>query len=772
MERSKKARENIKFLDDEKREKLRAALQSLLAGAVGLLLSRAKIFGNPSPLGLAFSAAVPQPMGLAASVGALLGYLLTFSGTSGVRYMACVAGVALITFTVTHFKDARQAKLIAPFAAALCCASTGLAVLLAEGFSLNGTVSFAADCLLSGGMTYFFSQSIDVLVRKAELRSIGRRGTICIVISCCALLTSLADITVMNFSPARMAAAFAVMIMCFTLREAGGAFSGICSGVTLSAACSYPTLGAVFSAAGLCGGLFYPFGQLGISAAFICVCGINAVISPSPQSIAVIAESAAAALIFVLIPRSKLEKLRVKLTPEREVSPDARRDGVCKKLEDAGEALKEVGSCIEQVSGVLDASRADDPAMIKARVKQGVCTDCPQRAVCCNEKERLRERTFSNAVMLLREKNYLSEEDLDAEFISMCPRSFLISENFDRVFTDSIAEVRVSEKTRQLRRAVAENFGAMADILSELGSAAERTNMLLPSQSDAAKDALISEGFEPLSVECVRRADGRIYLNALVSSIEDGTPLRPVTESLSRCLGVRLTLPAIKDTKDGVTLRFLEKEQYCFELGAVQHPSGGDSTCGDCYDCFSLDDGHSAIILSDGMGTGKRAAVDSAMAADLLCTLMRSGFSIEAALKAVNTALIAKCDDESLATLDAALLDPYSGCIRFFKAGAAPCFVRRGGKTAMLEMSSLPAGILSRISFSQAEVSLSEGDLVIMLSDGVIPDGGEWLHSVIRSWRGDAQGLAEQIAASALSRQKGKRSDDMTVICARLCRVE
>ena len=56
---------------------------------------------------------------------------------------------------------------------------------------------------------------------------------------------------------------------------------------------------------------------------------------------------------------------------------------------------------------------------------------------------------------------------------------------------------------------------------------------------------------------------------------------------------------------------------------------------------------------------------------------------------------------------------------------------------------------------------------MVMISDGVAADGSEWILKLLRSWRGDAQGLAEELTAAALSRRKGKKSDDMTAICVR-----
>lgn len=174
-----------------------------------------------------------------------------------------------------------------------------------------------------------------------------------------------------------------------------------------------------------------------------------------------------------------------------------------------------------------------------------------------------------------------------------------------------------------------------------------------------------------ISACCKRDGSGHIILTAKIIELPENAVLREATNALSKELGATLALPAIRDIENGVELTFSEKPRFCFEIGSDQRPGSNDGDCGDCYDCVGLEDGRNVIILSDGMGTGRRAAVDSAMATDLFASLICSGLSCEVALRTVNTALIAKSEDESLATLDIASLDPYSGEISFFKAGAA-----------------------------------------------------------------------------------------------------
>lgn len=765
MEKSRINSDKLKFIDEEKRGKLIHAFKCVFSCAAGLLLAHAKIFGRLSPLALAFSAAAVQPYALAAAVGSLLGYLLSFSGTEGIRYMACVAGTALINFSVNRLRGEDCVRRTAPVSAALCCASTGMAVLLVEGFTLNGVVGFLSDCILAGGMTYFFSRSLRLTERKNKSNALDRHDIICIAVSCCAALTAFARLNILNFRPAGTAAALAVMLLCFALRESGGAIGGICSGAALAAACGEPALGAVYAAAGLCAGLFSKFGQFGISAAFICICGISAVISPSPQAVAAIAESAAAALIFVLIPRARLEELREKLSPAQEYAPDGERGELCRRLNDAESALEGVGRCIERAGKRIDSVRPDGAEIMTARVKQSVCAGCGK---CAGKREKLRERAFSDAIKILREENHITSEKLGAEFCAECPKSYAVAESFNRIFAGSVASACAAQKTNQLRRAVADSFGAMADIIGEIAAQTARSEMFLPAQTSCAVDVLGELGFNIISACCKRDCEGHIKLTAKAAELPENSVLRKAADTLSQELGAALALPAIRDTEGGVELTFGEKPRFCFEIGSDQRPASDDGDCGDCCDCVGLEDGRNVIILSDGMGTGRRAAVDSAMATDLFASLICSGLSCEAALRTVNTALIAKSEDESLATLDIASLDPYSGEISFFKAGAAPCFIKRAGRTAILELPSLPAGILSRIGFSTAGTELREGDTVVMISDGVAADGSEWILKLLRSWRGDAQGLAEELTAAALSRRKGKKSDDMTAICVRV----
>ena len=173
------------------------------------------------------------------------------------------------------------------------------------------------------------------------------------------------------------------------------------------------------------------------------------------------------------------------------------------------------------------------------------------------------------------------------------------------------------------------------------------------------------------------------------------------------------------------------------------------------------------MILSDGMGTGGRAAVDGAMACGLMSRLVKAGFGYDCSLKFLNSSMLFKSTDESLATVDVASIDLFTGQTELYKAGAAPTIIRRSGRTGKAESTSLPAGILRDIGFDKAVLKCKVGDIVVMMSDGAVSEGLDWIREEIECWTdGSAQSLAERLCECAKRRRTDAHEDDITVLTA------
>ena len=201
------------------------------------------------------------------------------------------------------------------------------------------------------------------------------------------------------------------------------------------------------------------------------------------------------------------------------------------------------------------------------------------------------------------------------------------------------------------------------------------------------------------------------------------------------------------------------------KMGKIQLSSEESPICGDCLREFTDEFGNRTIILSDGMGTGGRAAVDAAMTAEYFGELTENSVSFDNALKIVNSVLEMKSTNESLATIDAAKFNLFSGKVDFYKAGAAVSFVRKNGKCFVVEASSLPVGILNDISFTRETFMLSKGDMVVMVSDGVTNGNTDWIISEIEQFnKSNPDILAQKIAGTVCNKNQTERRDDITVV--------
>ena len=212
------------------------------------------------------------------------------------------------------------------------------------------------------------------------------------------------------------------------------------------------------------------------------------------------------------------------------------------------------------------------------------------------------------------------------------------------------------------------------------------------------------------------------------------------------------------------------KAHYALETAFVQRAANQNRFCGDSCSVIGRAQGRAVLLLSDGMGVGSPAAVDATMTTSLLERLLKAGADFTAALRLVNAALLSGGGEERLCTVDASLLDLYTCRLDIFKAGAAPTYILRQGRCAKVESPSLPAGILSGAEAKHTTLSLSEGDLIVMISDGLLDSGaGDWISSQLVTLADHPlEQMCEELLDTASERRITAHEDDMTVLAARV----
>ncbi len=342
-----------------------------------------------------------------------------------------------------------------------------------------------------------------------------------------------------------------------------------------------------------------------------------------------------------------------------------------------------------------------------------------------------------------------------------------VSESLTRIEkkTGGAATRRVVQMQEIVRDQFRTLSTALGDISDDLSSTAEFDT----AAAGRVVSALASFGIHSVETCCTVDGEGRVCIKSRVKPIKSEIDKLALMRSVERAVSRRLNYPSVENLPEETLLTFSQLTEYAVNIGSAQHPGGGNTICGDYYESFNDAAGRQIIVLSDGMGSGARAAIDSAMTAGLFVRLLKSGFSFESALKLVNSALIVKSEEESLATLDVACIDLYSGELTLFKAGASATLVSRGKRLITVEKPSMPAGILKDITFETERIKLLPGDTVLMFSDGVEPDSFEELGELLFSKKIHSPSeLAEKAVDIAMENSQGIRTDDITVIAARI----
>lgn len=166
------------------------------------------------------------------------------------------------------------------------------------------------------------------------------------------------------------------------------------------------------------------------------------------------------------------------------------------------------------------------------------------------------------------------------------------------------------------------------------------------------------------------------------------------------------------------------------------------------------------------MGSGEKASKASRDAVNMIEGFYRAGFDDNIILSLVNKLLKISLD-ESFTTLDIAVIDTESGGLDVIKLGSASSFIVRKDNIEVLSCSLPPAGILDGVQPLTCKYQLFDGDMLVMMSDGVYDalENRGVTEVIDELGTVNPQILADELLARA---KKNGAEDDCTVLAMRI----
>lgn len=738
-----------------------------------IIISKASLFGTYSPFGVAIAAAAPFGTILASSLGAAVGYIFLPTSSGSIRYLAAIIAVCAIRWTLNEFGKLQRHPLFSPIVAFLPIMATGFAGMVSNGFTPQKIIESSVEALMTAVGAYFIVRTIVIVTGTQNIKTLNQQEIACIVMTSYIFILSLVNVDIGTLSVGRI---LSVLIIYFASNyggAGGGSIAGISAGIIFSLnGSSFGYIAGAYGFGGLMAGLLSPMGRIAVIISFtLCSCTTALAFGDGTTVMICLYECIISGIIFMLIPKNIGKQVSAIFAPPSDkTKAEGLRKSVIMRLDFAAQALSEVSTSVENVSQRLMEISTPDINAVYDKAINDTCKRCGLKVFCWERQEDKTKNSFASITDKLKINGGVIKEDFPATFVKRCCKieemTNAVNKYYDEYTAWEAAERRVSE----VRSVVASQFCGLGDILEEISKEFKEFESFDFEAAEQINALLKVSGIIPVETSCRTDRFGRMSVEIETASTDRRVLKKAqLMKEISKICGRVFDTPCVTATSNRCRITLSERPCYDVQIASSQHISKGNQLCGDHFRYFTDGMGRMTVVISDGMGTGGRAAVDGSMAAGIMSRLAKAGLGFECALKIVNSAIMVKSSEESFATLDVCCIDLYTGEIEIYKAGAPVTFIKSNGKLHKADIASLPAGILPNITFSTYTQKLGDDDLIVMVSDGALSTGEDWICSTIKNWHnGTIQDLADFITDETVSRRNDGRDDDITVIVMRL----
>jgi stage II sporulation protein E len=757
-------------------QKLKILFFSLAAFACGLLLSSAEFFGRSSPLATAMVAGLSGVPCMAGFAGGVVGFLLKGGNTIGansgelsqIASMMAVGAFRLVfCWKPARWSNIASAALSGVTVACLTAASAArpFDYFAAGAFGLVAAAGSAAFTYITASAGKTESQSHQILREN--------KGRLSLWLICALGLSALSALTLTVIVPFNVGViAVCVMTLAFAAgkQPAGAAFAAaagiglaIAEGSNISVAFSVVVAGMLAS---LCRDK-----RLGAAAFMLsfslCTAALGwnegAVMQPSVFLACLIA-----AVLPVEIPIQTLNE------------PVLRKGGnlsgvFAQRLKMTGRSLGEVKTAIEKTAQALEKNAKvtenseDDLSRVYIRASDEVCRTCRHNMICWGGEYNETAKGMCGIVDILRRGDIPSAYDFSDNLRIRCERTEQMLRTVNAYYREYVAKHAAKRKIARMRSVLTAQLLSTERMMDAMAEefAADGAALLDEAASAAFEKLLRRYGLSDVKA-AVREKNGHVFAEGYGQGTLHCTAVQ-LGELMEQTLLRDFDLPEIAVSGGEYCVTAFERAAFTAEIGVHQISKGKEKYCGDCFDSFTNAKGQMFVILSDGMGSGSRARVDSAFACGMMAKLLRADVRVECAAEVVNNALCVKSEDESFATLDICVIDLFTGRVEVYKAGGAPTYIKCGRKMTKLEGGGIPAGVRQAPIIGKQSFTAGESDMILMVSDGAELNE-QWLGRQIAREQTDMNALAQSLSSAARYAAEKGREDDVSVIAIKIGR--
>ncbi len=789
LKRNSSRERSSRVLFDLYRAVSNVSLGLFVTGIVGFFLSRALFWGELLPFAPAFAAAVAVSYGNR-------GWLTVFFMCAGMatvlqgHHLAANIVLAIFSFVSVRlipYKYSKR-KLVVPFmifGLTLSVKSVFFAFFNATPYDYINVFfeSLLAAVLVSACLVSLAS------VRKLDgVQALHGEETVCILLLMAGIIAGAGDIQIWQVSVKGLLSKAIILLSAMAGGAGLGAAAGAMVGIIPSLAYAVtPSMVGVYSFIGLLAGFGRTLGKIGVAVAFL---ASNIILTLYFNNItgmiSVVAETTLACLVFLLVPEGAIR--RVSSSMLQEVNKEQNESDYQHMSEVFREKIREYSLIFRELAKVFGESSflaekqktEDEVRQLLEEISKKVCVGCSMLSLCW-EKEYYRTYQSMLDLFAMSESNdRLKVTDIPDDLKIRCTRSRELAITATCLYQTFKVGSYWNNKFSAGRIVVGEQLRGMSSVIEDLADDFALEHCACQEADLSLKHKLRQLGIPVREVkvsQAENRCEIQVAMRACQGQLDCRYKLVPlISDLLGQVYSVAGCICEGSLSQDTCRFRLYQCPQYQVEVGYADAAKDG-GVSGDSYDFVQLKGGRFAAVLSDGMGSGEGAARESTSVLRVIRRMLEAGLDLRSAVKSVNSVLALKSSEESFATLDMSVINIYNGQAEFVKIAAPPTYLIRGGKVKSIQVNSLPVGILNDIDVSITERRLISGDVIVMMTDGVMeacPDAGDkdgWIIGALLELDGLApREMAQLLLKLAQTCNEDVHSpvDDMAVVVIKI----
>ena len=771
-----------KYLDSDIDEKMGSVLntlrkviniKNLVFVLIAILLSTKTFIGDFKPFNyvmLATASAFEVPL-LLVLLPSVIGLAVAKDVSSIILLVVFFLLYNLVTAIVNISGMNKKYSIFVKFEASI--AILQLVYSFITGALFTDLFNILSSIVICGIMYLVMATGLNVILNIRNGFVYTKEESIMMMVTLAMILSILNPIALWGFKVLEIVALVTILIYGWGNGALLGTTTGLMMGLTYSCLCETSMSFVVAMAfSGFIAGFLRRFGKLAVIIPFIIgnIYIIYNGLGSSHISI-IVCETLIASVVLFFMPKFIERKLDNLFDLGKGL--EAVRNNLLSPTKEAKEKIGAVSEVFESLSEITIPTSKETEKETADVIKKYILGYVNNKCISCSDMDECIDKTNLDETAEFLAEKLENGEPIEHEMLKFdCKHSKQIIDDIYNMYTNMritrVLKLRELENTEK----VARQYKEVSKLLDNIANDLKEGALVKDASQQKLRDELKFAGYNVYEDEFEKTEDLTEYtfVTDILTNIDKQkkTIVELASNILEQSMTVKLILNISKTEKSKIKL--ISTPKYSISTEIVSENKTGEEVSGDTYLQTELNDLRKLTVISDGVGSGEDASKSSTAVVNMLDRLLSGGFSEEKAIEIVNNIVKLKGEDELYASLDAAIINQRNGECYFIKLGAAPTYLIADGKVVVITSNSIPVGLVEDNEFVPICKKLKEGDFVIQVSDGIVPEGSDINNNYLKNYlltcdySKSAKLIAQEIKEILYLNNGGTLEDDATVI--------